>query len=110
MLTFRTPPSDDHLVSVFANHIKHILSLATTIAHLKCILYGHMKKNLLFLKDSCLALVEEIRTDRLIAEVAKVYKNGGMDIAPVMTDVEKKKAPCFAIRDGKTRAAGSSCP
>ena len=27
-----------------------------------------------------------------------------------MTDAEKKKAPYFAIRDGKTCTAGSSCP
>ena len=59
-------------------------------------------------KDACLVLVEEIRTDRQLAEVAKVYKNGGTDIALVMTDAEKKKAPCFAIRDGKTCTDGSS--
>ena len=57
-----------------------------------------------------MALVEEIRTDRQLTEVAKVSKNGGTDIALVMTDAEKKKAPCFAIRDGKTCTAGSSCP
>ena len=34
MLTFRTPPSDDHLFSVFTNRIKHIPGLATTMAHL----------------------------------------------------------------------------
>ena len=110
MLTSRTPPSDDHLFSVFTNHIKHIPGLATTMAHLKRIPYGRMDKNLQFLKDACLALVEEIRTDRQFAEVAKVYKNGGTDIALVMKDAEKKKAPCFAIRDGKTCAARSSCP
>ena len=50
-----------------------------------------------------------IRTDRQLAEVAKVYKKGGTDIALVMKDAEKKNAPCFAIRDGKTYAARSSC-
>ena len=38
MLTFRIPPSDDHLFSVFTNRIKHIPSLATTMAHFKRIL------------------------------------------------------------------------
>ena len=99
LLTFRTPPSDDHFFSIFTNCIKHIPGLATTMAHLKHIPYGHMDKNLQFLKDACLALVEKIRTDRQLAEVAKVNKNGGTDIALVMADAEKKKAPCFAIRD-----------
>ena len=110
MLMFRNPPSDDHLISVFTNRIKHIPDIATTMAHLKRIPYGHMDNNLQFLKNACLALMEEIRTDRQLAEIAKVCKNGGTDIALVMTDTEKKKAPCFAIRDGKTCAAGSSCP
>ena len=63
MLTFRTPPSDDHFFSVFSNRIKHIPGLATTMALLKRIPYGHMDKNLQFLKDACRALVEEIRTE-----------------------------------------------
>ena len=63
-----------------------------------------------FLKDACLAPVEKIRTNRLLAEVAKVYKNGNTDIALVMTNAEKKKAPCFALRDGKTFTAGNSYP
>ena len=46
MLTFRTQPSDDHLLSVFTNRIKHIPGLATTMAHLKRIPYGHVDKNL----------------------------------------------------------------
>ena len=46
MLTFRTPPSDDHLFSVFTNRVKHIPSLATTIAHLRRTPYGHMDNNL----------------------------------------------------------------
>ena len=84
MLTFRTPPSDDHLFSVFTNRTKHIPGLATTMAHLKRIPYGRVDKNIQFLMDACLALVEEIRTDRQLAEVAKVYKNGGTDVALVM--------------------------
>ena len=67
MLTFRTPPSDDHLFSVFTNCIKHIPGIATTMALLKRIPYGHMNKNILFLKEACLALVEEIRMDRQLA-------------------------------------------
>ena len=86
MLMFRNPPSDDHLLSVFTIRIKHIPGLATTMAHLKRIPYGHMDKNTQFLKDACLALVEEIRTDRQLAQVAKVYKNGGTDIAIVITN------------------------
>ena len=69
-----------------------------------------MDKNLHFLKNKCMALVEEIRTDRLLAKVAKVYLNRGTDISLVMTDAEKKKFLCFAICDGKTCTAGSSCP
>ena len=60
-----------------------------------------MNKNIQFLKDTCLALVEEIRTDRRLVEIAKVYKKEGIDVALVMTEAEKKKAPCFATRDGK---------
>ena len=101
MLTFRTPRSDDHLFSVFANRIKHILGLATT-PQLKRTPYSHMGKNLQFLRDACLALVEEIRMDRQLAEVANVYKNGSTVIALVKIDAEEKKAPCFAIRDCKT--------
>ena len=62
-----------------------------------------MDKNIQFLKDACLALVEEIRADRQLAEVAKVYKNGGTDVALVM-EAEKKKAPCFAIRGPRRQA------
>ena len=89
MLTFRTPPSEDHLFSVFTNRVKRIPGLATTMAHLRRSPYGHMDKNIQFLKDACLALVEQIRTDRQLAEVAKVYKNGGTDVALVMTEAEK---------------------
>ena len=73
MLTFKIPPSDKRLLSVFTNRVKHIPGLATTMAHLKRIPYDHMEKNLQFLKDAYLALVEEIRTDRQLAEFAKVY-------------------------------------
>ena len=111
LLTFRVQPSQDHLFSVFMSRVKHIPGLATTMAHLKRIPYGHADKNLQFLKDACHGLIEEIRTDRQLAEVAKVYKNGGTDVALVgMTEAEKKKAPCFALRDGKPCAAGGSCP
>ena len=111
LLTFRVQPSQDHLFTVFMSRVKHIPGLATTMAHLKRIPYGHADKNLQFLKDACTGLIEEIRTDRQLAEVAKVYKNGGTDIALVgMTEAEKKKAPCFALRDGKPCAAGGSCP
>ena len=104
-------PSQDHLFSVFMSRVKHIPGLATTMAHLKRIPYGHADKNLQFLKDACTGLIEEIRTERQLAEVAKVYKNGGTDVALVgMTEAEKKKAPCFALRDGKPCAAGGSCP
>ena len=54
-----------------------------------------MDKNLRFLGDTCVTIVEEIRTDRQLAElaeVAKVNKNGGTDIALMMTDAEKKNA------------------
>ena len=67
--------------------------LAGDILIVKRILYGHMYKSLQFLKDACLALVEEIRTDRQLAEIAKVYQNGGTDIALVMADAGKKKTP-----------------
>ncbi len=111
LLTFRVQPSQDHLFTVFMNRVKHIPGLATTMAHLKRIPYGHADKNLQFLKDACHGLIEEIRTERQLAEVAKIYKNGGADVALVgMTEAEKKKAPCFAIRDGKPCAAGGSCP
>ena len=59
MLMFRTPPSDDHLFSTSTNRIKHIPGLATTMAHLKRIPYGHVNKNIQFLKDACLALAED---------------------------------------------------
>ena len=96
-------PSDDHLVSVFTNIINHISGLATTIAHLKRILYDHIDKNLQFLK--CLALVGDIRTERQLAKVAKVYNNGDTDIALVMTDADKKNAPCVVF----SRYAGRVC-
>ena len=44
MLTFRTPPSKDHLFSVLTIRIKHIPDLATTTAHLKRISYGRMDR------------------------------------------------------------------
>ena len=93
MLTFKTPPSDDHFFSVFTNRIKHIPGLAKTMDNLRRVPYGHMDKNLQFLKDACLALVEDIHTDRQLAQFAKVYKIGGTVIALVMTSAEKKKAP-----------------
>ena len=91
----------DHLFSVFTNRIKHISDLATKMVDLKRIPCDLMDKNIQFLKDACLALVEVIRTDRQLAEVAKVYKNGGTGVALVVTQVEKKRVPCFVIRDGK---------
>ena len=109
MLTFYTPPSDDHFCIVFTCRIKHIRGLATTVALLKRIPYDRVDKIIQFLKVSSLALVEEIRTDRQLAEVAEVYRNGVKMVALVMTEAEKKKAPSFAIRDGRPRAAGSSC-
>jgi hypothetical protein len=111
LLSFRTQPSPDHLFSVFMSRVKHLPGLATTMAHLKRIPYGHPDKTLTFLKDACNGLIEEMRTERQLAEVAKVYKNGGTDMAMIgMTDEQKKRAPCFSLRDGKTCTAGSSCP
>ena len=59
MLTFWTPPSDDHLFSVFTNRVKHVPGLATTMAHLKRILCGRKDKNIQFLKNASLAFVED---------------------------------------------------
>ena len=110
LLSFRTPPSADHLFSVFMSRVKHLPGLATTMAYLKRIPYGHADKNITFLKDACVGLIEEIRTERQLAEVAKVYKNGGTDVALVMTEEQKKKAPCFKLRDGQKCPLGNTCP
>lgn len=109
LLTFKTPPSQDHLFTAFSSRVRHLPGLATTMAHLKRIPYGHPEKTYAFLKEACHSLVEELRTERQLAEVAKVYKTGGAEHALVMTDAEKKKAPCFALRDGKTCPAGARC-
>ena len=70
MLTFRTPPSNDHLFSVLFYRIQDILGIATTMAFLKRFPYGHMDKNFQFLKNACLALEDKMRTARQLAEVA----------------------------------------
>ena len=43
------------------------------MAFLKSILYGHMDKSLQLPKDACLALVKEIRSNRQLAEVPRIY-------------------------------------
>ena len=51
-------------------------------------------------------LVEEIRTDCQLADVAKVYKNGGTIIALVMTDAEKNNVLYLAILVESYRSEG----
>ena len=109
--TFRVQPSQDHLLNVFMRRVQDIPGLATTMANLKRIPHGHANKNLQFFKDACTGLMEEMRPERQLAEVAKVYKKGGTDVALVaMIEAEKNKAPCIAFRDGKPCAAGGLCP
>ena len=109
LLTFRVPPSQDHLFTAFTNRVRHLPCMAVTMAHLDRIQHGHPDKNYEFIKGACHSVVERIRSDKQLAEVAKVFKSGGADHALVMTDAEKKKAPCFLVRDGKSCTAGAKC-
>ena len=112
MLTFITPLTPDHMFTAFYSRAIHPPSLAHTVAHINRIPHGHPDENFAFISMTVRAHIEQARSDKEPAEVAKVPCGGGApDVAlPAASPEEKKNMPCFAVMDGKTCAAGASCP
>ena len=127
MLTFKTKPTESHLYSALMSRLKKVPGLATTVAHMDRQVYGHPDRCFDFLMNATRRLVEIRRNERQEHELNKLFAGGTATSAAlpagqkgagkgtkgtkgVKGKNDKKDMPCFALRDGKTCAAGSSCP
>ena len=111
LMSFRTQPSEDHLFAALYSRLRRVPGLATTVAHIDRLSYGHEEKSYSFLIDAARKLVDQRRTERQQAELVKVFQSGGAEIAlPAANDVEKGQKPCFVMRDKGTCDKGAACP
>ena len=73
------------------------------------------KKTYETLREECDFLIEEIRQEKQSKQIDQLYENGSAATALAAstalpaTPEEKKKLPCFYVRDGKPCPNGASC-
>ena len=64
LLTFRIPPSQDHLYTAFTNRVRHLPCLAVTMAHIDRIQHGHPDKTYQSLLKCMRRHTEEVNNEK----------------------------------------------
>jgi hypothetical protein len=120
LMSFRTPPADDHLFSTFYARVKNVPGLRICIEYLDRVDYTNVDKNYSYLMHAARTLVDRRRTDRQTLEFNKIF-TGGANHALAAGDAgdgkgkkgggkgDKKEMPCFALRDKGSCPDGKSC-
>ena len=115
MLNFQTPPKPDHMYSAFLSKIRNIPELERFLKKMNRLSWDDPKKTYEALREECDFLIEEARQEKQSKQIDQLYENGSAanalaaSTALPATPEEKKKLPCFYVRDGKACPNGASC-
>jgi hypothetical protein len=109
MLQFGNPPKPDHLYQSFLMKIREIPELSDALLIQKRLPWGDEKKCYEELRRACEQVLEESKQERNRRQLDSLYEAGNVSSALAATPEEKKKMPCFLLRDGKSCPHGSSC-
>jgi hypothetical protein len=121
LMSFKKPPSEDHLYAAFHSRVKGLPGLKIVIEHLDRIDYDHDDKSYNYLMSSARRLVDKRRLERQTLEFSKVYSGSAQTAlaAGTVPDGKGKKGGgkgdrkdrvCFAMRDKGTCDLGEDCP
>ncbi len=115
MLNFQTPPKPDHMYSAFLSKIRNIPELERFLKKMNRLSWDDPKKSYESLREECDFLIEEARQEKQSKQIDQIYENGSAanalaaSTALPATPEEKKKLPCFYLRDGKPCPNGAGC-
>ena len=115
MLNFQTPPKPDHMYSAFLSKIRNIPELQDPLKKMNRLSWDDPKKTYEALREECDFQIEEARQEKQSKQIDQLYENGSAanalaaSTALPATPEEKKKLPCFYVRDGKACPNGASC-
>ena len=115
MLNFQTPPKPDHMYSAFLSKIRNIPELERFLKKMNRLSWDDPKKSYESLREECDFLIEEARQEKQSKQIDQIYENGSAANALAAatalpaTPEEKKKLPCFYLRDGKPCPNGAGC-
>ena len=114
-LNFMNPPQADHLYASFLSKIRHIPEMERFLKLQNRLPWNDPKKSYESLREECDFLIEEARQEKQSKQIDQIYENGSAanalaaSTALPATPEEKKKLPCFYLRDGKQCPNGAGC-
>ena len=109
------PPQADHLYASFLSKIRHIPEMERFLKLQNRLPWNDPKKSYESLREECDFLIEEARQEKQSKQIDQIYENGSAanalaaSTALPATPEEKKKLPCFYLRDGKQCPNGAGC-